>query len=179
LRDEAVTLRLPVETDAAWIAESVADPEVPRWTRGPSPYTKEDAFAWIALADSMAREGTAYHLVITSSGDGALLGAAGLEVHDQPSEHGELGYWVAAPARGRGVATRTVGLLSTWALGTLALPLLEIHVLPGNAPSHAVARKAGFIRAEERLLPFRGRVEDFHVYALKASGAADFDRPGV
>ena len=42
----------------------------------------------------------------------------------------------------------------------------------------AVARKAGFTRAGERLLPFRGRVEDFHVYALNAAGAAVAGRPG-
>jgi RimJ/RimL family protein N-acetyltransferase len=179
LSDEVVALRLPVEADAAWIAAEVADPEVPRWTRIPSPYTKDDAFAWIALADSMAREGSAYHLVITSAADGALLGSAGLELHERPAPHGELGYWVAAPARGRGLATRAVRLLSAWGLGPLALPLLEIHVLPDNGPSRTVARKAGFARAGERLLPFRGRVEEFHVYARNAAGAAVSDRPGA
>jgi RimJ/RimL family protein N-acetyltransferase len=117
--------------------------------------------------------------VITDAADGAPLGSAGLELHDRPAVHGELGYWVAAPARGRGAATRAVRLLSDWALGSLALPLLEIHVLPGNAASRAVARKTGFTRVGERLLPFRGRIEDFHVYALNATGAARSDRPGV
>jgi [ribosomal protein S5]-alanine N-acetyltransferase len=144
----------------------------------PSPYTKDDAFAWIALAWSMAREGGAYHLVIAAA-DGALQGAVGLEVHESPIRHGEIGYWIAAPARGRGIATRAVKLLAGWALEAVALPLVEIHVLPANAPSHAVARKAGFRRAGERQLPFRGRVEEFEIYALDAARAALTDRPGA
>jgi len=145
----------------------------------PSPYTKDDSLAWVALADSMGRAGTAYHLVVARAEDGGQLGSAGLEVHDSPTLHGEIGYWVAAGARGRGVATGAVRLLADWALETAALPLVEIHVLPANAPSHAVARKAGFTRAGQRLLPFHGRVEDFDVYALNAPGAAVSDRPGA
>jgi RimJ/RimL family protein N-acetyltransferase len=152
---------------------------VPRWTRVRSPYTKDDAFAWIALAESMGREGSAYHLVIAARADGSLQGAVGLEVHSSPTRHGEIGYWIAAAARGKGVATRAVKLLTGWALGAVALPLVEIHVLPANVRSHAVARKAGFSRAGERLLPFRGRVEEFEIYALDAAGAALADRPGA
>jgi RimJ/RimL family protein N-acetyltransferase len=137
----------------------------------PTPYTKDDAFAWVALADSMGRNGTAYHLLIAAATDGARLGSVGLEVRETPGlyggkAHGEVGYWVAAGARGRGVATRAVGLLASWGLGQLGLPVLEIHVLPTNAASHAVARRAGFTPVGERLLPFRGRVEEFAVYTL-------------
>ena len=183
-------LRPPAEADAGWIADAVSDPEIPRWTRVPTPYTKDDAFAWVALADSMGRAGTAYHLVIAAVTDGARLGSVGLEVHETPGlyggkAHGEVGYWVAAGARRRGVATRAVRLLASWGLGPLALPVLEVHVLPANAASHAVARRAGFTPAGERLLPFRGRVEEFKVYTLEAvprtntAGAAGEGRPGA
>jgi RimJ/RimL family protein N-acetyltransferase len=172
-------LRPPREADAGWIAESVADPEIPRWTRIPSPYTKDDAFAWIALAESMLRAGSAYHLVIADAERDAPLGSAGLEVHNDPPPHGEIGYWVAASARGRGVATRAVRLLTAWAVERCSLPMVEIHVLPANRASHEVARRAGFAPAGQRLLPFRGRVEDFDIYALNAHGAVEDDRPGA
>jgi ribosomal-protein-alanine N-acetyltransferase len=133
----------------------------------------------VALAESMARAGSAYNLVIAAVSDGAPLGSVGLEVHDDEPVHGELGYWIAAPARRRGVATRAVRLLAGWALEHLSLPFVEIHVLPANEASHAVARKAGFSLAGQRLLPFRGRVEEFDVYALNAPGAAVSSRPGA
>src|SRR5207244_2482677 len=120
LRDDAIRLRPPAERDVSWLVESVSDPDVPRWTRLPSPYTKENALAWIALAESMARQGTAYHLVVAGKDD-EPLGAVGLEVHERPALHGEIGYWLAAPARRRGIATRAVRLLAGWALDVLPL----------------------------------------------------------
>jgi RimJ/RimL family protein N-acetyltransferase len=178
-----VTLRPPAEADAAWIAEAVADPEIPRWTRVPSPYTKDHARAWVALAESMGREGSAHHLVIRSGADASLLGSVGLEVHETPGlyggeAHGEIGYWVAAGERGRGVATRAVRLLADWALGERRLPVVEIHVLPANSASHAVARKAGFTPSGTRLLPFHGRVEEFDVYVLGLGARASAEGPG-
>jgi RimJ/RimL family protein N-acetyltransferase len=171
-----VRLRPPAEADAAWIAASVEDPEIPRWTRVPSPYTKDDAFAWVALAESMGRQGIAHHLVIAGAGDASRLGSVGLEVHETHGlyggrPHGEIGYWLAADARGRGTATRAVRLIAGWALAALPLPALEIHVLPANAASHGVARRAGFKPTGTRLLPFHGRVEEFDVYALEGGGS--------
>jgi RimJ/RimL family protein N-acetyltransferase len=172
-----VRLRAPRIEDAGWIAEAVADPEIPRWTRISVPYTKDDAFAWIALAESMAREGSAYHLLVADAA-GAPLGSVGLEVHARPALHGEIGYWIAAPARGRGVATRAVRLLAAWALDVRALPVVEIHVLPENEPSRAVALSAGFEPAGDRLEPFHERIAQFDVYALSnTGGAAADDRP--
>jgi RimJ/RimL family protein N-acetyltransferase len=152
---------------------------VPRWTRVRSPYTYEDALAWVGLAESMAREGSAYHLLVAGADGGARLGAVGLEVHAQPQRHGEIGYWLAAPARGRGAATRAVRLLAGWALETLALASVEVHVLPANARSQAVARRAGFLPAGQLLEPFHGRVEEFDVLAVTAGGAAGAGRPGA
>jgi [ribosomal protein S5]-alanine N-acetyltransferase len=157
--------------------KSVADPEIPRWTRVRSPYTNEDALAWVALAESMAREGSAYHLLVVEAEGGAPLGSVGLEIPRQPELHGEIGYWLAAPARGQGIATRAVHVLARWALETLSLPSVEVHVLPSNAASQAVARRAGFRPAGQRLEPFRGRVEEFDVMVLDADRAAVADRP--
>jgi ribosomal-protein-alanine N-acetyltransferase len=145
----------------------------------PSPYTKDDAFAWIALAESMLRQGSAYHLLIVGADDGAPLGSVGLEVHGETTLRGEVGYWVAAPARGRGVATRAVGLLVGWAFERLELSAIEIHVMPANLRSHAVALKTGFKAVERRLLPFRTTIEEFDIYVRNADGAVANDRPGA
>jgi RimJ/RimL family protein N-acetyltransferase len=179
LSDGLIRLRPPSDADADWISEAVADPEIPRWTRIRSPYTKDDAFAWIALAESMLREGNAFHLLVAGAQDRTPLGSVGLEVHARPSRHGEIGYWIAAAARGRGFATRAVRLLAGWGLERLELPEIEIHVMPANSASQAVARKAGFSVREQRLLPFRTTIEEFDIFVREAAGAATKDRPGA
>lgn len=81
---------------------------------------------------------------------------------------GQLGYWVAPEARQRGVATRSVRLLSRWALGSLRLARVEIRVDVENAASQQVAEAGGFTR--EGVLrsraESRGRRWDEVMYSL-------------
>ena len=72
---------------------------------------------------------------------------------------GEIGYMLAAPARGRGAATRAVRLLVDWAFETLGLERLELHIDTHNAPSLAVAARAGFTEVAE---PVVQRAETAH-----------------
>ncbi|HEX7304908.1 GNAT family N-acetyltransferase [Lentzea sp.] len=56
----------------------------------------------------------------------------------------EVGYWTAAAARGRGVATRALEAVSHWAFQTLELPRLGLVHAAGNHASCRVAVKCGF-----------------------------------
>ena len=67
-----------------------------------------------------------------------------MEIGREPG-YGEIGYWVTAAARGRGVATRSVRLITDWALGELALTTLEILPHEDNMASRRVAEKAGYL----------------------------------
>ena len=54
----------------------------------------------------------------------------------------EIGWWVAAPHRRQGIATRAVQLLAGWARGVLEFELFA-EVDPDNPPSIWVAESAG------------------------------------
>jgi RimJ/RimL family protein N-acetyltransferase len=164
LEDGVVRLRPPREDDVAAIATACVDPAIAQWTRVPDPYTREDASSWIALAEITRRHGSALHLLIAGIDDDRLRGSIGVELRDRPQPHGEVGYWIAAEHRRRGLARRAVSLLAEWALGALALRRLEIHVLPDNESSRKVARGAGFEFESMRPVEFKGRVEQFEVY---------------
>jgi [ribosomal protein S5]-alanine N-acetyltransferase len=78
----------------------------------------------------------------------------------------EIGYWIAAPFRGRGLATRALGLVAEWG-HSLGLVRLQLTILPGNDPSARVATKAGFV--EEGVLRAyakqRGAITDVSVWS--------------
>jgi ribosomal-protein-alanine N-acetyltransferase len=79
---------------------------------------------------------------------------------DREAGTGEIGYWVAREARGRGIATRAVRLACEWAASELELTTLEIIVHEDNAASLRVARSAGFTpTGERRVAPREGLPE--------------------
>jgi RimJ/RimL family protein N-acetyltransferase len=120
----------------------------------PTPYRREDALAWIAGSELELAAGTSIHWLAVDAED-RLLASVGLMDVDRAGRTGEIGYWVAREARGRGVATRAVRLVAGWAARELDLTGLEIVVHEDNAASRAVARAAGFAEVGERPVPPR------------------------
>jgi RimJ/RimL family protein N-acetyltransferase len=146
LHDDAIVLRPPEAGDAAAIAAAVQDPDIPRFTMVPSPYTVDDAAAYIERSAAAWRSGAAAPFVIVDAATGTLLGSIGLHDLGVATGPAHVGYWVAAEARGRGVATRALRLVARWALEDLALDRLEVQVFVENERSQRVAARAGFTR---------------------------------
>ena len=145
LRDDVVVLRPPAEGDADAIATALQDPEIPRFTRIPSPYSRDDAVRFIAEAAAHWREGASQAFMVFDAATGALVGGIGVHASEH-LEAREIGYWVAREARGRGVATRAVRLVSTWAITELGLRRLELMTHVDNVGSQTVALRVGFTR---------------------------------
>ena len=80
----------------------------------------------------------------------------------------EIGYWVKAGARGRGVATRALALLARWAFDELGAARVELRAEPDNVGSQRVAEKAGFTREGvlRSVLDFKGRRRDAVMFSL-------------
>jgi RimJ/RimL family protein N-acetyltransferase len=170
LRDDDLVLRPKVPEDADALVEACQDPEIPRWTMVPSPYGRADAEAFIASSAREAAAGAAANLVAVDAADGRLLGSFSvMEIEREPA-YGEIGYWVTADARGRGVATRGVRRLVRWAREELGLARLEILAHRDNVPSRRVAEKAGFHDTGELRSAPRGGEADA-VYAVYRLGA--------
>jgi RimJ/RimL family protein N-acetyltransferase len=168
LTDGIVTLRPRRPDDADAITVACQDPEIPRWTLVPSPYTREHAVDWLAREDPRAAT------LLAVDAEGNLLGSFSVMEIDLKAGYGEIGYWVAAEARRRGVATRAVVLLRDWASGELGLRDLEILTHPDNLGSRRVAERAGFVETGERRANPRdpSGEEVYVVYAWRAATAA-------
>jgi RimJ/RimL family protein N-acetyltransferase len=158
LRDGDLVLRPKRPRDAEAITAACQDPEIPRWTFVPSPYSLADAEAFIASSAEEEAEGRSANFLAVDADDGSLLGSFSIM---------EIGYWVAAEARGRGVATRCVRLLANWARDELGLTRLEILPHKDNVASRRVAEKAGFMDTGELVGAPRASVVE-PIYALYA-----------
>jgi RimJ/RimL family protein N-acetyltransferase len=146
LTDGDLALRPFVFADASAVAQACRDPEIPRWTFMPEGLTVPQARAWIERAHDALQRARAVRFAITDSADGTFLGQVGIGDLDWADQVGEIFYWIAAPARGRGVATRATKLMAAWAFDVLNLARIEITVDPQNEASQRVALGAGFTR---------------------------------
>jgi len=145
LAGSRVTLVTPAESDIDRIAELCADPAIARWTTVPSPYRREHAVGFVT---AVVPDGWASDRVCTWGVrlDGELMGMVSLgDIH---GHQGEIGYWLAPQARGRGVMSEAVALVLAYGFSPapdgLALRRVVWRALAGNAASAAVARRAGF-----------------------------------
>jgi len=159
LEDEIVLLRPFDKGDVPAIVAACQDPEIPRWTSVPSPYTEADAVAWL---ESDVEESFA----VVDRSTGELLGSIGVRYLD--SAVGEVGYWMKREARGRGLATRALALLSRWALVEKSLARFQLRADVENVASQRVAEKAGFVREGvlRSSLELMGERRDVIMYSL-------------
>ena len=151
LSDEVVELRPFTLDDIPAVCAACQDPEISRWTAMPTPYSDDDALAWIGSHAALWEGGLAAPFAITLGHGGPLAGNVSLARVDWDERVGFAGYWVASFARNRGIASHGLMLLCAWAFDTLGLARVVLHTMIGNVASERVATKAGFTHT--RVLP--------------------------
>lgn len=152
-----VTLRPWEAPDVAFLYDACQDPEIQRWTQVPSPYEPHHAVEFVAFAETEALHGRSLHLAVTATETGELLGSVALHDLAGRPDRVEAGYWIAAEARGRGVATAALETLTRFAFDDLGFDELRLQIFEGNGPSEAVARRAGFTCVGTGAEPSSGR----------------------
>ncbi len=166
LRGGDLALRPFEDGDVPAIAAACDDPDTARFIPGmPCPYTEDDARRYVELCRGWWAAGERCARAIVDAETGELLGSIDVRL----GEEGSIGYWVAPGARGRGVATRALVLLSGWALAEGGVRRLELTTHPENVASQRVAEKAGFRRVGVR--------EDDHAFGDGRRESVLFERP--
>jgi RimJ/RimL family protein N-acetyltransferase len=169
LTDGEIVLRAWEPGDAPAVTAACQDPEIPRWTVVPHPYTQRHAREFIRGTASDLANGRELALAVVD-GDDRLLGAQGISNFDWTDLKAEIGYWMAPDARRRGIGARATRMLAVWALTSLGLERLDLLAHPGNEASQRLAERAGFTR-EGMLRRYRRRHgvrEDLVMFSLLA-----------
>jgi RimJ/RimL family protein N-acetyltransferase len=166
LRTGAIVLRPWRLEDLDALVLALQDPEIPRWTRVPEPYTEEDGRGFLESTARGWADETGASFAIAGTTDERLLGSIGVRFHEQGAA--SVGYWVAREARNRGVATDAVLLVAGWVLLDVGVERLELAADPANVSSQRVAEKAGFQREGllRRYLEVKGKRTDCVMYSL-------------
>jgi RimJ/RimL family protein N-acetyltransferase len=116
------------------------DPLIAAFTPIPSPPAPDQAER---MLDAYAAEDREGYAAVDGTGEVVAFGMlGGINVAGQQCE---LGYMVAAHARGRGIATEVLRLLTERAIG-LGMLRLELRISVGNEASERVAERNGYER---------------------------------
>jgi RimJ/RimL family protein N-acetyltransferase len=121
------------------------DPDVLRFTRIPVPVPDDFSRTWLERYETGLVEGTRAAFAAVDA-DGRFLGLALAPKIDREDREVELGYVVAPDARGRGVATRILELLTRWAFDEADALRIVLIIDVANPASERVAERCGYVR---------------------------------
>jgi RimJ/RimL family protein N-acetyltransferase len=143
------------------------DEDARRYMRIPEPLPAGFAEAWLRSYDEARLAGTKEGFAIVDADGDAVLGIAVAPRIEAEARTAELGYAVAPAARGRGVATQALELLTRWALSELGALRLELLISTDNEASKRVAAACGYVREGVlRSLYFKqGRRQDTEIWS--------------
>ncbi|MGV9710760.1 GNAT family N-acetyltransferase [Gordonia sp. NPDC003424] len=161
---ERLRLRQPDESDVDAICRACQDPDIQRFTRVPVPYHRSDAENFVR-ANAGVRS-TVW--TIRTRADHVFVGVIGVIATDDPLI-GELGYWCAPEARGRGYLSESVQAVVTHCFDVLGLDRVTWSALVDNVASARLAAAAGFRYTGRGAEPMRGAggvEEDVHTAVI-------------
>ncbi|MDO4916328.1 MAG: GNAT family protein [Rothia sp. (in: high G+C Gram-positive bacteria)] len=162
LTDGVVTLRCMQESDKNDIVESCRDPRTQQYTHVPSDYTPQMADEFIANTDNTVRWAIEFK--------GRYCGVIELRLVTDEVPAVSVGYWTSPWARGQGLQSRALKLVSAYAFAQ-GVHRIEVKAATNNPASRHVAESAGytFEGVQRHGECLRGQFNDLAVYSLLAT----------
>lgn len=148
---------------------AAGDPLIPLVTSVPADDDVTACRDWIARQHQRALDRIGWSFAVDDGG--TAIGQIGLWPHPRDRARASVGYWLNAPARGRGTAAVALDVLTGWATRSgdedLRVERLELYVEPWNTASWRTAERCGF-RREGLMRSWEtvdGRRRDMYMYA--------------
>jgi RimJ/RimL family protein N-acetyltransferase len=123
--------------------EGVQDPLIPKFTRIPANYQMANAEHYVReRSPNGFTMRTELQLVLEY--DGKFAGALSFHTLVLEEEKAEIGYWLTADVRGKGIARQATKLLTEYGFETIGFHRIEALVVESNVPSLKVLSNAGY-----------------------------------
>jgi [ribosomal protein S5]-alanine N-acetyltransferase len=140
-----IVLRPFREADADRIVEACSDPRTRRWLVSlPRPYQRAHAFSYVEHTRELAARGMGLVWCIADAEDDRCLGSIGLEGLGSYAPRAEIGYWAHPQARGRGLVTEAVRVVTSYIQSAGLARSVVIRCAAENTASRHVAEAAGY-----------------------------------
>ncbi len=161
---EGFSIREWEVTDAADLADGLDNIRI--WNnvrdRLHHPYALEDACSFIGYVQACDRP-----LDFAIQAEGKAVGGIGIvPMTDVERYSAEIGYWIAEPHWGRGIASRAVEAFTRFVFSETEFVRLFAHVFSENRASRRVLEKAGYreIGTARKAAFKNGRFRDYSLY---------------
>lgn len=170
---DGLVLRAHTDDDVPRIVEACTDPLVSGWIgQIPAPFGEAEARSWLASLRERHATGKAVTWAVADPRTDALIGTVDL-FDVRPGRDAEIGYWLHADGRGRGLAPRMCHLALRHAFvagpdGGLGLGRVRAVAAEGNVASRRVLEASGLRQQgrERRLVLTRTGLADGAVYDI-------------
>ena len=159
-------------SDVDAVAEAFANRNIALWNPGarrPGTTPRERATLWVADRMAWAPDHCSW---VVRDADGALIGQVSLHSLDEEIGSGEIGYWLTASGRGRGIGAAVVDAASRFAFDVIGLARIELFHAVENEPSCRLATRCGYLlegTARQSFVYGDGLRHDEHLHARLAT----------
>jgi RimJ/RimL family protein N-acetyltransferase len=141
-----ITLRPPADLDVEQIFQACQDPLIPRFTTVPAEYTMAHALDYVQRVSASLELRREFPFVIEFGvGDEKeFAGVISLHTISLENHRAEIGYWMHAPMRGKGIGTIAAKMITNYGFLTMGFRRIEAAVDLDNSASQKLLTSAGY-----------------------------------
>jgi RimJ/RimL family protein N-acetyltransferase len=158
--------------DVDAVSAAFADPDIALWNPGArrlGTSARERAELWVADRAGWAPDHCSW---VVRDAAGQLVGQVSIHSLDEEVGTGEIGYWLTAGGRGRGLGAAAVDTATRYAFGVLGVARIELFHAVENEASCRLAMRCGYLlegTARQSFVYGDGLRHDEHLHARLAS----------
>lgn len=141
-----ISLRPPAESDVQKIFDACQDPLIPRFTTVPAQYTLAHALDYVQRVPASLELRREFPFIIEFGvGDEKVFsGAISFHSISLENSRAEVGYWIDAPMRGKGIGTIATKIITNYGFRTMGFRRIEAAVDIDNTASQKLLISAGY-----------------------------------
>ncbi len=165
-----ITLRKPHLDDTQAVFEGCQDELISRFTAMSADYSMAHALDYVQRTDASVRTQRELPFVIEygNGDDRTFAGAISFHSISVKNSVGELGYWMTASMRGKGIATIAAQMLTDFGFASIGFKRIEALVDKENIASQKLLESAGYQREgllKKKISRDDGRQVDMYLFA--------------